>query len=422
MSLTNSQNLYEKSQKYAPAGVHSPVRAFKSVGGSPIFFKRGNGSKLIDVDGNEYVDFCMSWGALLLGHANQEVVKGVQEQVQNGTHFGTPTELDVELSELILSKLKIFDKIRFVNSGTEAVMTAIRLARGATGREKFVKIDGSYHGHSDSLLVNAGSGLMTQGQASSKGVPKGTVNDTITIPSNNIEALQEVFKTYKDQIAAVIVEPIMANSGLFTPTKEWMKSCRELTKENNALLIFDEVITGFRVGPTGAIGYFDVEPDIATYGKIIGGGLPVGAICAKDEIMNHIAPLGGVYQAGTLSGNPLCMISGIKTLKEAFSKDVYSYIENELGPYLDEKMKSSSLPIHYTRIGSIFWMAPDMPEEPKSYHDISKSTVEAYKNSYHKLLEKGIYLSPSVYEVAFLSLAHTKQDIDKLVNALKESL
>ncbi len=424
MSLNNSQTLYNDSQKLAPAGVHSPVRAFRAVGGSPIFFKKGSGSQLTDVDGNNYVDFCMSWGALLLGHAHPTVVKGLQEQVQNGTHFGTPTPLDVELSTYILSKLPFYDKIRFVNSGTEAVMTAIRLARGVTGRDKIVKIDGSYHGHADNLLVNAGSGLMTQGEASSKGVPEGCIKDTITIPSNDINAIKETFKTYKDQIAALIVEPVMANSGLFIPTKEWIQACRDITKDNGALLIFDEVITGFRIHPQGAAGYFGIEPDIGTYGKIIGGGLPVGAVCAKDHIMNHIAPLGGVYQAGTLSGNPLCMIAGIKTMQTAFDNDVYSYIESDLGPYLDQKIKEvqsqSKTPLHYKRIGSIFWLAPGLTQEPMTYKDISKDTIQAFKEIYHSLLEKGIYLSPSVYEVAFLSLSHTKKDVDQLAAALKE--
>ena len=423
MSLEKSQSLYSDSQKLAPAGVHSPVRAFKSVGGTPIFFKKGSGPKLTDVDGNNYVDFCMSWGALILGHANPNVVKGIQEQVQNGTHFGTPTALDVELSTYILSKLPFYDKIRFVNSGTEAVMTAIRLARGVTKRDKIVKIDGAYHGHADNLLVNAGSGLMTQGVASSAGVPEGCIKDTITVPSNDINAIKEVFNTYKDQIACLIIEPVMANSGLFIPTKEWMKACRDITKQNGSLLIFDEVITGFRIHPQGAVGYFGVEPDIGTYGKIIGGGLPVGAICAKNEIMNHIAPLGSVYQAGTLSGNPLCMIAGLKTMQTAFDNDVYSYIEDDLGKYLDEKIASlkqnSKMPLHYKRIGSIFWLAPGLDKEPTNYKDITKETVQAYKEIYHVLLGKGVYLSPSVYEVGFLSLSHKKEDVDALVNALQ---
>jgi glutamate-1-semialdehyde 2,1-aminomutase len=422
--MSNSQSLYNDSQKLAPAGVHSPVRAFKAVGGTPIFFKKGNGSKLTDVDGKTYIDFCMSWGALILGHAHPNVVQGLQEQVQNGTHFGTPTPLDVELSSYILSKLPFYDKIRFVNSGTEAVMTAIRLARGVTGRDKIIKIDGSYHGHADNLLVNAGSGLMTQGEASSKGVPEGCIKDTITIPSHDINALKAVFTQFKDQIAALIVEPVMANSGLFIPAHEWIKDCREITKQNNALLIFDEVITGFRIHPQGAAGYFNIEPDIGTYGKIIGGGLPVGAICAKNHIMDHIAPMGGVYQAGTLSGNPLCMIAGLKTMQTAFDQDVYSYIEKDLGPYLDQKISEvkaqSKIPLHYKRIGSIFWLAPGLDKEPTSYKDITKDTIQAFKEIYHYLLGKGIYLSPSVYEVAFLSLGHTKDDIDRLAQALKE--
>jgi glutamate-1-semialdehyde 2,1-aminomutase len=417
-----SQELYLKSQNFAPAGVHSPVRAFRAVGGYPIFFKKGSGPTLEDVDGNHYVDFCMSWGALILGHANPNVVRGIQKQVENGTHFGTPTALDVELSSYILEKLPFYDKIRFVNSGTEAVMTAVRLARGVTGKDKIIKVDGSYHGHVDSLLVSAGSGLLTQGEASSKGVTEGTVKDTITIPYQNVEALEKCFAEYKDQIAALILEPVMANSGLFAPTKEWMKACRDITTKHNALLIFDEVITGFRIHPQGAVGYYGITPDIGTYGKIIGGGLPVGAVCAKNEIMNQIAPLGGVYQAGTLSGNPLCMIAGLETLKTAFDNDVYDYTENHIGKYLDEKItalqKTSVLPFYYKRVGSIFWLCPGLKTEPKSYHDITAEVIQAFKEIYHLLLKKGVYLSPSVYEVAFLSLSHKKEHIDHLVNAL----
>lgn len=423
MNFEKSSQLYNESKKYAPAGVHSPVRAFKSVGGTPIFFDKGEGAYLIDVDGNKYVDYCMSWGALILGHAHPNVVRGIQERVTKGTHFGTPTALDVELASYILSKLPFYQKMRFVNSGTEAVMTAVRLARGATGRNKIIKIDGAYHGHVDSLLVSGGSGLMTFGQASSKGVTQGTVQDTIIVPYNNKEALLEVFALYPNEIAAVILEPIMANSGLFVPHKDWIHYCREITQKYGALLVFDEVITGFRVGPFGAAGYYDVVPDIGTYGKIIGGGLPVGAVCASEEIMKFIAPLGGVYQAGTLSGNPLCMISGIETLKALFEENVYDHINKVAGPYLDQKISElqseSSYPIHYQRVGSVFWLCPLAEKAPQSYHDISQATVDFFKGLYHHLLKCGVYFSPSVYEVSFLSAKHGTREIDMLINGLK---
>lgn len=423
MNTEKSSQLYAESQKFVPAGVHSPVRAFRSVGGTPLFFEKGDGAYLTDVDGNKYVDFCMSWGALILGHAYPSVVKGIQDQVSKGTHFGTPTALDVTLAQLILSKLPFYEKIRFVNSGTEAVMTAVRLARGATNRNKIIKIDGAYHGHVDSLLVSGGSGLMTFGEASSKGVTPGSIQDTIIVPYNNKEALLEVFSLYPNEIAAVILEPVMANSGLFAPEKEWIHYCRELTQKFGALLIFDEVITGFRIGPYGAAGYYDVKPDIGTYGKIIGGGLPVGAVCASEKIMNFIAPLGGVYQAGTLSGNPLCMISGIKTVEALFQEDIYNYIDTDVGPYLDqkvEKLKTElNFPMHYQRVGSVFWMCPGLASKPASYHDITTESVEIYKNLYHHMLENGVYFSPSVYEVSFLSLKHTHKEVDALIHALR---
>jgi len=425
MNYTSSEELYLKAQNYAPAGVHSPVRAFRAVGGSPLFFKKGIGPTLEDVDNNQYVDFCMCWGALILGHAHPSVVKGLQEQVSNGTHYGTPTPLDVELSSYILSKLPFYDKLRFVNSGTEAVMTAVRLARGFTKRNKIVKIDGSYHGHSDSLLVSAGSGLMTQGEATSQGVPAGTIQDTITIPYQDSVALKKCFQQYGNEIAALILEPIMANSGLFEPSHTWIQECREITKQYGALLIFDEVITGFRIHPQGAAGYFQITPDIGTYGKIIGGGLPVGAVCGKNEIMNTLAPLGGVYQAGTLSGNPLCMRAGLETLKALFENKTYEKIEQQTGPYLDQKIadlqKQSKIPFYYKRIGSIFWICPGLQTAPQTYHDISPHVTSIFKEVYHHLLNFGVYFSPSVYEVSFLSLAHQKEHLDVLISALTKA-
>lgn len=422
--MENSERLYQRAVTLAPAGVHSPVRAFKSVGGSPVFFKRGSDSKIIDVDGNTYVDFCMCWGALALGHAHPEVISAIQDQLQNGTHFGTPTEKDIELAELVLSAVSPFDQIRFVNSGTEAVMTAIRLARGYTGKNKIVKIDGCYHGHADALLVAAGSGLMTQGISSSKGVPEGTVRDTLVVKYGSIESMLEAFKKYGDDIAAVIIEPVLANSGLFEPSQEYMNFIRQVTADHKTLLIFDEVITGFRVGWKGAKEKYQILPDIGTYGKIIGGGLPVGAICAKKEIMSTLAPVGGVYQAGTLSGNPLCMASGVATLKALKKNDFYQNIENHLGPYLDQKMQNlkTKIPVYYKRVGSIFWICPGQENEPQGPYDISNLAADIFKSIYRKLLSAGIYLSPSVYEVSFLSSVHSQRDIDLLADTLARVL
>lgn len=422
VSFQQSQRLYERSSRLAPAGVHSPVRAFRAVGGHPIFFEKGLGTKLWDVDGNEYVDFCNSWGALALGHAHPDIVEAVRAQVVKGTHFGTPTPLDVELAELALSALAPFDRLRFVNSGTEAVMTAVRLARGYTGRDKILKFDGTYHGHVDSLLVNAGSGVVTQGLSSSAGVTQGSVNDTLVIPYGNIEALETVFKTQGDQIAALILEPVLANNGLFEIAPNYMKACRDLTYKHGSLLIFDEVITGFRLAWGGAKEYLKVEPDLGTYGKILGGGLPVGAIAGPEKYMNTLAPMGKVYQAGTLSGNPIAMAAGLATLRGIQKVDHYGRVR-ELGKYLDKKMDqlrsvSSKAHIHYHRVEGLFWICPGAPKAPASPGEIDQKMRDAFKESYHPILRKGIYLAPSVYEVGFISSAHTKEDLDKLVGAL----
>ncbi len=415
-----SQALFEKAKKLAPGGVHSPVRAFKAVGGTPLFMKKGEGAHIWDADGNEYVDFCMSWGALSVGHAHPKVVEAVQKQAQLGTHYGTPTELDVELAELALSALKPFDRIRFVSSGTEAVMTAVRLARGVTGRDKLVKVDGSYHGHLDSLLVNAGSGLVTQGQSSSAGVTKAMVEDTLVVPCNSIEALHEVFRKHGNEIAAIILEPIMANNGLFEFAPGYLEACREITKKHKSLLIFDEVITGFRVAWGGAKAFYKAEPDIGTYGKILGGGLPVGAIAAKSEILSQLAPEGTIYQAGTLSGNPIAMTAGISTLTAMKEMNYYEKV-NSLGQYLDKKIEEiKDKDFFYRRIEGIFWVGPGQSNAPKDPTEIGSNIKDAFRERYHGYLKNGVYLSPSVFEVGFLSSAHTTEDLDKLVRAVSQ--
>src|ERR1035437_8387049 len=311
-----STALFEKAKNYFPGGVNSPVRAFRSVGGTPLFIDRGNGSHICDADGNEFIDFCCSWGPLILGHANPKVVDAIKRTVEKGSSFGAPTELENKLAELILDNNKFIEKIRFVSSGTEAVMSAIRLARGFTKRNKILKFEGCYHGHSDSLLVKAGSGLVTFGNTSSAGVPKSFVDETIVVPLTNKAAVEEAFMKFKNEIACVIIEPVPANNGLLLQDKEFLQFLREICTANKTLLLFDEVISGFRIGFTGAAGYYNIKPDILTYGKIIGGGLPVGAYGASAEIMHHICPDGDVYQAGTLSGNPVAMAAGIAQLTE----------------------------------------------------------------------------------------------------------
>lgn len=415
--------LFERSKKVAPGGVHSPVRAFHAVGGTPIFMQKGQGAKLTDADGNVFTDYCMSWGALAVGHAHPEVIPNVQAQIALGTHYGTPTQLDVELAEYALEFIRPFDKIRFVNSGTEAVMTALRLARGITGKSKIIKIDGAYHGHVDSLLVAAGSGLITQGEPSSAGVTKAVVQDTLTLPFNNIAALEKVFADHAGEIAAIILEPVLANNGLFEFDLNYFKKCRSLCDEHEALLIFDEVITGFRVHPGGSMKRYGIQPDIATYGKILGGGMPMGAIASFEKFMDQLAPQGKIYQAGTLSGNPVTMACGLASLKVMHKYKFYEHVE-KLGKALEveiEKVRPKmKMQFSFKRVGSIFWICPGTQKLPTSPNAILGETADAYKNMFHHMLSKHIYMAPSAYEVAFLSLAHTEQDMKYFAESLGE--
>src|ERR1019366_912121 len=329
MKRDKSIALFEKAKKYFPGGVNSPVRAFRSVGGTPLFIKKGKGSHIWDADDNEFIDYCGSWGPLILGHANNKVVEAIKNTVENGSSFGAPTALENDLAELILSNNKYIQKIRFVSSGTEAVMSAIRLARGFTKRNKILKFEGCYHGHSDSLLVKAGSGLVTFGNTSSAGVPEAFVNETIVCPLNNKEGVREAFSKFKNEIACIIIEPIPANNGLLLQAEEYLQFLRDICTENKSLLIFDEVISGFRIGFTGAAGHYNIKPDIITYGKIIGGGLPVGMYGSSAEIMSNISPEGNVYQAGTLSGNPVAMAAGIAQLTECLKPNFYTDLESK---------------------------------------------------------------------------------------------
>ena len=425
MERKKSEALFEKAKTYFPGGVNSPVRAFRSVGGTPLFIDRGNGSHILDADNNEFVDYCCSWGPLILGHANKKVIDAVTETVKKGSSFGAPTALENELAELILSNNKFIEKIRFVSSGTEAVMSAIRLARGFTKRNKILKFEGCYHGHTDSLLVKAGSGLVTFGNSSSAGIPESFVSETIVVSLDNEEAVKKAFADFKDQIACVIIEPIPANNGLLLQRKEYLEFLREICTANKSLLIFDEVISGFRIGFTGAAGYYNIAPDIITYGKIIGGGLPVGAYGASANIMSNISPEGAVYQAGTLSGNPVAMAAGIAQLTECLKPNFYNNLEDKT-QFLIKKILSSVQHqisnIQIFSIGSIFWIAFTNAEFIRSAEAIDAASMEHFKKLHKELLERGIYLGPSGYEVGFVSEAHTYEDLEKTAMAFVEAL
>jgi glutamate-1-semialdehyde 2,1-aminomutase len=425
ISREKSAELYAKAKTFFPGGVNSPVRAFKSVYGTPLFIKKGDGSHIWDADDNEFIDFCCSWGPLILGHNHPKVKEKVIEVMQNGMSFGAPTALENELAELILKNNKYIQKLRFVSSGTEAVMSAIRLARGYTKRDKILKFEGCYHGHSDSLLVKAGSGLVTFGETSSAGVPKAFADETIVIGLNDTEALQKAFAEFKDQIAAVIIEPIPANNGLLLQTKEYLQALRDICTANGTLLIFDEVISGFRVGFEGAAGHYQIQPDIITYGKIIGGGLPVGMYGASAEIMGHISPDGGVYQAGTLSGNPVAMAAGIAQLTEllrmGFYKDLHKKTE-EFTEAIQRFATAKSYKFKVFSIGSIFWFAFTGAESISKADEIDPASMEKFKVMHRELINRGIYLGPSGYEVGFISSAHTKIDLEKAKRAIFDSL
>lgn len=421
MKREKSNRLYEQAKKYFPGGVNSPVRAFRSVGGTPLFIERGKGSRIWDADDNEYIDFCGSWGPLILGHAHPKVVEAIKTTVEKGSSFGAPTELENKLAELILSNNKFIEKIRFVSSGTEAVMSAIRLARGYTKRNKILKFEGCYHGHSDSLLVKAGSGLVTFGNTSSAGVPEAFVNETIVVSLNNKEAVKKAFTDFKDQIACIIIEPIPANNGLLLQDKEYLQFLRDICTENKSLLIFDEVISGFRIGFTGAAGYYGIKPDIATYGKIIGGGLPVGAYGASAEIMSRISPDGDVYQAGTLSGNPVAMAAGIAQLTECLKPDFYEELEQKTNLFITN-CKLQTANCKFFSIGSIFWIAFTDKEKIQSAEEIDPTSMDHFKALHNKLLKSGVYFGPSGYEVGFISEAHSVEDIRKAAGLIAENI
>jgi len=420
-----SAELYEKAKQYFPGGVNSPVRAFKSVYGTPLFIEKGDGCRIWDADGNEFIDFCASWGPLILGHNNAKVREKVMEVMQNGMSFGAPTALENQLADLILKNNKYIEKIRFTSSGTEAVMSAIRLARGVTKRNKIIKFEGCYHGHLDALLVKAGSGLVTFGETSSAGIPKAVADETIVIALNDREALLAAFEQFEGEIAAVIIEPVPANNGLILQEKEYLELVRETCDKHDALLIFDEVISGFRIGFEGAAGYYDIKPDILTYGKIIGGGLPVGAYGASAAIMANISPEGSVYQAGTLSGNPVAMAAGIAQITELLKFGFYKDLNKktfEFAESIERYAVAKNYKLKVFTIGSIFWIAFTDKETISASADILPESMDKFKLMHRELLNRGIYFGPSGYEVAFISAAHTKVDLEKAKRAIFESL
>ncbi len=425
ISREKSAELYEKAKTYFPGGVNSPVRAFKSVYGTPLFIEKGNGCHIWDADGNQFIDFCCSWGPLILGHNHPKVFERVKEVMQKGMSFGAPTALENELAELITKNNKYIQKLRFVSSGTEAVMSAIRLARGYTKRDKILKFEGCYHGHSDSLLVKAGSGLVTFGETSSAGVPKSFADETIVVALNDREAVAKAFEEFKDQIAAIIIEPVPANNGLLLQEKEYLQFLRDICTKNGTLLMFDEVISGFRLGFEGAAGHYQITPDIVTYGKIIGGGMPVGCYGASAEIMGMVSPDGGVYQGGTLSGNPVAMAAGIAQLTELLRSGFYRDLNKKAGEFTEAIQRFTTAKNYKFKvygIGSMFWFAFTDNEAIRRADEIDATSMEKFKKLHRELLNRGVYLGPSGYEVGFISSTHTKIELEKAKRAIFDSL
>ena len=430
MKLEKSQALFERSKAVVPGGVHSPVRAFKGVGGTPRFIQSAQGVELEDVDGNKYLDFCLSWGPLLFGHQDPEVFEAVQSALKRGWSYGTAEPYSLELAEQITSSIPWVEKIRFVNSGTEAVMAALRLARAATGRNKILKFDGCYHGHVDSMLVRAGSGLAEMASPDSAGVSQSVASDTVVIPLNDFEALEKAFQLHGKDIAAVIVEPIPANNGLLIQKEEFLHTLAKLAKQAGSLLIFDEVITGFRVAFGGMAEKTGIRPDLVTYGKIIGGGFPVGAYGGRADLMNLIAPMGPVYQAGTLSANAVAMAAGNAMLKKLKRENPYALLESRtenLAKSLEKIGMELDCPVTVQRSSSLFWMifgkpAGDSKGAVRRPEEAPSTSKEIYSRVFHALLERGVYLAPSAFEVSFLATPHTEGHLEQFCEAFRGAI
>ena len=424
MPRRRSQALIKRAERNIPGGVNSPVRAFKGVGGDPVFFHTGKGAWLEDVDGNRYIDYVSAWGPTILGHSHPGVVEAVKAQAELSLGFGAPTELEIELAELIVSMVPSIDQVRLVNSGTEATMTAVRLARGYTRRDLIIKFDGCYHGHSDALLVKAGSGALTLGLPDSPGVPAAVAGKTLTLPFNDAAAVRKAYAAYPGQVAATILEPVAGNMGCIPPVPGFLQNLREVTHGDGSLLIFDEVMTGFRVARGGAQAHYDVTPDLTTLGKIIGGGLPVGAVGGKREIMQHLAPVGAVYQAGTLSGNPLAVVAGIAALK-ALDEAFYTTLAARTD-FLAEALKALAAKhgrrITVNHVCGMFSLFFDAAEQVTSFQHVANANVDAFARFFHAMLDLGVYLAPSAFEVGFLGAQHTQEVLDRTLAAADQAL
>jgi glutamate-1-semialdehyde 2,1-aminomutase len=418
--MNKSEDLFSKAVELIPGGVNSPVRAFKGVGGTPRFIQRASGATITDVDGRSYIDYVGSWGPMILGHADEEVIGALRDALANGTSYGAPTALEVEMAEEVIDAVPSIEMVRMVNSGTEATMSAIRLARGITGRTKLLKFEGCYHGHGDSLLVKAGSGVATLGLPDSPGVPAGVAQNTLTVPFNNLAAVQQAFDGHPD-IAAVIIEPVVGNMGCVPPAQGFLQGLREITQKNGSLLIFDEVMTGFRLARGGAQELYGVMPDITTLGKIIGGGLPVGAYGGSKEIMNHVAPAGPIYQAGTLSGNPLAMTAGLVTLRRLRDRSIYQKLETagaRLVKGLTDAADEAGIPTNTNRVGSM-WTTFFTDKQVTNWDTASASDRNRFGRFFHFMLDEGVYLAPSQFEAGFISIQHSEEIIERTVEAAR---
>ncbi|ARI76914.1 glutamate-1-semialdehyde 2,1-aminomutase [Halobacillus mangrovi] len=420
-NFDRSSAAYQKAVDLMPGGVNSPVRAFKSVDMDPIFMEKGKGSKMYDIDGNEYIDYVLSFGPLILGHADENVTEALKKATEHGTSFGTPTEMENKLAELVIERVPSIEMLRMVNSGTEATMSALRVARGYTGRDKILKFEGNYHGHGDSLLIKAGSGVATLGLPDSPGVPESIAQNTITVPYNDLESVNYVFEQYGDDLAAVIIEPVSGNMGVVPPKEDFLQELRTLTEKNGTVLIFDEVMTGFRVGYHSAQGHFGVTPDMTCLGKVIGGGLPVGAYGGKREIMERVAPVGDIYQAGTLSGNPLAMTAGYETIS-AMTEEAYASINKKVDRLIEgykQAAERHNIPLTVNRAGSMvgFFFTND---PVINFETANQSDLDLFTRYFQGMVQEGIYLPPSQFEGLFLSVKHTDEDIEKTIEAAEK--
>jgi len=421
--MTSNHDLFSQAQQHIPGGVNSPVRAFKGVGGDPIFFREGKGAWITDAEGNRYIDYIGSWGPMILGHAHPDVISAVQESVTHGLGFGAPTEIEIEMADTLCELVPSMELVRMVSSGTEATMSAIRLARGFTGRDKIVKFEGCYHGHADSLLVKAGSGALTLGVPSSGGVPASLAEHTLTLIYNDLDSVRDCFAELGDQIACIIVEPVAGNMNCIPPTDGFLQGLREICDQSGAVLIFDEVMTGFRVSLGGAQEYYDVTPDLTTLGKVVGGGLPVGAFGGKREVMECIAPLGPVYQAGTLSGNPVAMAAGLSTLKLIQAPDFHKKLSasaNALVTGIKDRADKAGIPLAINQVGGMFGIFFTDEKEVSSFDQVVACDQERFKKFFHGMLEQGIYLAPSSYEAGFISAAHGDAEIQATLDAAEK--